>query len=101
MVNPPVSSLPHHQVVQEYNSNPNVHGILVQLPLPKHINEKVILDAVSIEKDVDGFHPTNIGCLGMRGREPLFVPCTPMVSGDAECTAGSSGHLQYLITQDY
>ncbi|GAX79719.1 hypothetical protein CEUSTIGMA_g7160.t1 [Chlamydomonas eustigma] len=66
------------KVVQEYNSNPNVHGILVQLPLPKHINERRILDAVSIEKDVDGFHPTNIGCLGMRGREPLFVPCTPM-----------------------
>jgi 5,10-methylene-tetrahydrofolate dehydrogenase/methenyl tetrahydrofolate cyclohydrolase len=54
-----------------------VHGILVQLPLPKHINEQKILDAISIEKDVDGFHPINIGCLAMRGRDPLYVPCTP------------------------
>ena len=67
-------------MVEDYNKDPNVHGILVQLPLPKHINEKRILDAISLEKDVDGFHPQNIGCLGMRGREPLFVPCTPMVS---------------------
>lgn len=54
-----------------------MHGILVQLPLPKHINEQKILDAISIEKDVDGFHPINIGCLAMRGRDPLYVPCTP------------------------
>mmetsp|Transcript_15525 Transcript_15525/g.33697 ORF Transcript_15525/g.33697 Transcript_15525/m.33697 type:complete len:335 (+) Transcript_15525:69-1073(+) len=65
------------KVVQGYNADPQVHGILVQLPLPKHINEKTILDAISIEKDVDGFHPQNIGCLAMRGRDPLFVPCTP------------------------
>ena len=68
------------QVVQAYNNDPKVHGILVQLPLPKHINERRILDAISIEKDVDGFHPANIGCLGMRGRDPLFVPCTPKVN---------------------
>lgn len=49
----------------------------MQLPLPKHINEQKILDAISIEKDVDGFHPINIGCLAMRGRDPLYVPCTP------------------------
>lgn len=66
------------KVVEAYNADPKVHGILVQLPLPKHINERRILDAISLEKDVDGFHPTNIGCLAMRGREPLFVPCTPM-----------------------
>lgn len=42
------------QVVADYNANPDVHGILVQLPLPKHINEQRILDAISIEKDVDG-----------------------------------------------
>jgi 5,10-methylene-tetrahydrofolate dehydrogenase/methenyl tetrahydrofolate cyclohydrolase len=115
------------QVVADFNANPAVHGILVQLPLPKHISEQRILDAISIEKDVDGarssaakacaaaaaapaavaaaaaapvgaapsggaggtvdslaawpppagFHPTNIGCLAMRGREPLFVSCTP------------------------
>lgn len=65
------------EVVASYNANPEVHGILVQLPLPQHINEQKILDAISIEKDVDGFHPINIGCLAMRGRDPLYVPCTP------------------------
>ena len=68
------------QVVQGFNADPAVHGILVQLPLPKHINEQRILDAVSFEKDVDGFHPQNIGCLAMRTRDPLFICCTPKVS---------------------
>eukprot|EP01025_Chloroclados_australasicus_P049836 TRINITY_DN5697_c0_g2_i1.p1 TRINITY_DN5697_c0_g2~~TRINITY_DN5697_c0_g2_i1.p1 ORF type:complete len:346 (+),score=43.96 TRINITY_DN5697_c0_g2_i1:55-1038(+) len=65
------------KVVQDYNSREEVNGILVQLPLPAHINEQKILDAISLEKDVDGFHPQNIGCLAMRGREPLYTPCTP------------------------
>lgn len=65
------------QVVEDFNANPDVHGILVQLPLPKHIEEKAILDAISLEKDVDGFHPFNIGSLALRGRDPLFVSCTP------------------------
>ncbi|KAL4428136.1 hypothetical protein ABPG75_002225 [Micractinium tetrahymenae] len=65
------------KVVADYNADPAVHGILVQLPLPKHIDEQRVLDAISIEKDVDGFHPLNIGALAMRGRDPLFVPCTP------------------------
>lgn len=65
------------KVVEELNANPEVHGILVQLPLPSHINEERILNAISIEKDVDGFHPLNIGKLSMKGRTPLFVPCTP------------------------
>lgn len=56
-----------------------VTGILVQLPLPKHINEEKILSEISLEKDVDGFHPLNIGKLSMKGRDPLFVPCTPKV----------------------
>lgn len=60
-----------------FNDDPSVHGILVQLPLPSHMNEQNILNAVNIEKDVDGFHPLNIGRLAMRGRDPLFVPCTP------------------------
>lgn len=63
--------------ITRFNEDPSVHGILVQLPLPSHMNEEKILNAVGIEKDVDGFHPLNIGRLGMRGREPLFVPCTP------------------------
>jgi len=65
------------KVVRELNDNPEVHGILVQLPLPDHIDEEEVLAAISIEKDVDGFHPLNIGRLSMKRREPLFVPCTP------------------------
>lgn len=64
-------------LVRELNANPAVHGILVQLPLPKHLDEEAILAAISLEKDVDGFHPVNIGRLVMKGRKPLFVPCTP------------------------
>ena len=66
------------KVVKAYNEDPNIHGILVQLPMPKHINEERVLREVSYEKDVDGFHPLNIGALSQRGREePRFVPCTP------------------------
>lgn len=64
-------------VVQELNANPEVDGILVQLPLPKQIDEEAILAAIDIRKDVDGFHPLNIGRLAMKGRAPLFIPCTP------------------------
>ncbi|BAS92306.1 bifunctional protein FolD 2 [Oryza sativa Japonica Group] len=63
--------------VHRLNADPAVHGILVQLPLPKHINEEKILNEISLEKDVDGFHPLNIGKLAMKGRDPLFLPCTP------------------------
>ncbi|XP_068338026.1 bifunctional protein FolD 2-like [Pyrus communis] len=63
--------------VHELNATSDVHGILVQLPLPNHINEEKVLSEISIEKDVDGFHPLNIGKLAMKGREPLFLPCTP------------------------
>ncbi|CAI9770224.1 unnamed protein product [Fraxinus pennsylvanica] len=63
--------------ISDFNDDPSVHGILVQLPLPSHMNEQNVLNAVCIEKDVDGFHPLNIGRLAMRDREPLFVPCTP------------------------
>ncbi|KAM7472175.1 hypothetical protein LguiA_010358 [Lonicera macranthoides] len=63
--------------ISNFNDDPSVHGILIQLPLPSHMNEQNVLNAVCIEKDVDGFHPLNIGRLAMRGREPLFVPCTP------------------------
>ena len=64
-------------LIHKLSADPKVHGILVQLPLPKHINEELILGAVDINKDVDGFHPINVGKLGMKGREPLFAPCTP------------------------
>lgn len=64
-------------LVKELNNDPKVHGILVQLPLPAGLDEEAVLRAISIEKDVDGFHPINIGRLAQKGREPLFVPCTP------------------------
>lgn len=65
------------KVVRDLNANPDVHGILVQLPLPNHIDDEEILGAISLAKDVDGFHPLNIGRLSMKRREPLYVPCTP------------------------
>jgi methylenetetrahydrofolate dehydrogenase (NADP+)/methenyltetrahydrofolate cyclohydrolase len=61
--------------IKELNENPDIHGILVQLPLPGHINEKVIIETISPKKDVDGFHPINIGRM-MTGQD-AFVPCTP------------------------
>jgi len=64
-------------LVAELNANPEVNGILVQLPLPDHIDEEAILNTIDLEKDVDGFHPVNIGRLAMKGRNPLFAPCTP------------------------
>jgi 5,10-methylene-tetrahydrofolate dehydrogenase/methenyl tetrahydrofolate cyclohydrolase len=65
------------KLVQTLNADPKVNGILVQLPLPKGLDEERVLNAVSLEKDVDGFHPINIGRLAQKGRDPLFVPCTP------------------------
>ncbi len=64
-------------LVRELNADPGVNGILVQLPLPKHLDEEAVLGSIDLEKDVDGFHPVNIGRLAMKGRDPLFVPCTP------------------------
>ncbi len=63
--------------VQAMNDDPRVHGILVQLPLPPQVDEQTILSLVSLDKDVDGFHPLNIGALAMKGRDPLFTPATP------------------------
>ncbi|CAH9061781.1 unnamed protein product [Cuscuta europaea] len=59
------------------NEDPSVHGILVQLPLPQNLDNEKILNMLSIEKDVDGFHPQNMGNLAIQGKEPLFIPCTP------------------------
>ena len=64
-------------LVRELNADPRISGILVQLPLPTGLDEESVLNLVSIEKDVDGFHPLNIGRLAQKGRDPLFVPCTP------------------------
>jgi methylenetetrahydrofolate dehydrogenase (NADP+)/methenyltetrahydrofolate cyclohydrolase len=64
----------HH--ISILNKDPNVDGILVQLPLPKHISEKKIINLISQSKDVDGFHPENFGKLFMG--DPKFIPCTPL-----------------------
>jgi methylenetetrahydrofolate dehydrogenase (NADP+)/methenyltetrahydrofolate cyclohydrolase len=64
-------------LVRKLNADQAINGILVQLPLPDHLDEEAILSAISLEKDVDGFHPINIGRLAMKGRQPLFAPCTP------------------------
>ncbi|KAL9619522.1 MAG: hypothetical protein Q9160_005885 [Pyrenula sp. 1 TL-2023] len=63
--------------ITKFNNDPDIHGILVQLPLPDHISEANITAAVANEKDVDGFGTTNIGELAKRGGKPLFIPCTP------------------------
>ncbi len=63
------------QIIHDYNLDSSIHGILVQLPLPQHINDKKIILEISPDKDVDGFHPMNTGHL-WSGR-PLMVPCTP------------------------
>jgi len=62
-------------IIEKYNKDEKIHGILVQLPLPKHINEAKILYAIDPDKDVDGFHPVNVGKM-MLG-EQCFLPCTP------------------------
>ena len=64
-------------LVRKLNADPAVNGILVQLPLPRHLDEEKVLSAIDLNKDVDGFHPVNIGRLAQKGREPVFVPCTP------------------------
>jgi len=65
-------------LIEQLNADPKVHGILVQLPLPDGIDEEAVLAKVRLDKDVDGFHPINIGRLAQKGRDPEFVPATPM-----------------------
>ncbi|MBP5987606.1 MAG: bifunctional methylenetetrahydrofolate dehydrogenase/methenyltetrahydrofolate cyclohydrolase FolD [Azonexus sp.] len=61
--------------IAELNADPNIHGILVQLPLPKHFDEEAVLEAIAADKDVDGFHAENVGALAQGN--PRFIPCTP------------------------
>lgn len=73
------SSTPHEEllgVVQGLNADPEIHGILVQLPLPDQIDEDEIIEAIDPSKDVDGFHPVNVGRLAI-GDEDILAPCTP------------------------
>jgi methylenetetrahydrofolate dehydrogenase (NADP+)/methenyltetrahydrofolate cyclohydrolase len=63
-------------LIERLNSDPTIDGILVQVPLPEHIDERAVIEAISPEKDVDGFHPYNVGRLALR--HPLMRPCTPL-----------------------
>ena len=67
------------KIVDNLNKQNNVNGILVQLPLPKHINEQLVLDSIHPDKDADGFHPLNVGKLSIASHndENLLIPCTP------------------------
>ena len=64
-------------VIAGLNSDPEIHGILIQLPLPRHIDERVVLSCIDPHKDVDGFHPMNVGSLSL-GRTDAVAPCTPV-----------------------
>ena len=63
------------ELIEKINNDPNFHGILVQLPLPKHIDSKSVINSIHPRKDVDGFHPENAGLLSIG--TPRFIPCTP------------------------
>ena len=63
--------------IEKYNKDDSINGILVQLPLPAHIDEKKVIYAIDPDKDVDGFHPVNVGRLVVGGKEAVFPPCTP------------------------
>ena len=64
-------------LIKKCNENPNIHGILVQQPLPAHLSEQKVLEAIDPRKDVDGFHPLNIG-KALLGQEDGFLSCTPL-----------------------
>ena len=64
-------------VVEALNADPAVDGILVQLPLPRHVDEKTVLGCISLAKDADGLHPLNVGALALKGHAPHAVACTP------------------------
>ena len=75
-------------LVHALNADPAVHGILVQLPLPKHIDSARVLESIAPEKDVDGFHPINVGLLSIGDTRRALIPCTPagaMILIDKAC----------------
>ena len=81
--------------VMELNNDPRVHGILVQLPLPPHLDERAIILALDPDKDVDGLHPVNMGRL-MQG-QPVFVPCTPGGIQQLLLRSGNSPEGKHLV----
>ncbi|TET87763.1 MAG: bifunctional 5,10-methylene-tetrahydrofolate dehydrogenase/5,10-methylene-tetrahydrofolate cyclohydrolase [Dehalococcoidia bacterium] len=81
--------------IEELNKDPLVDGILVQLPLPKHINTDRVLNAINPEKDVDGFHPINVGKLLIG--EPYFMPCTPHGAVELMVRSGNSPEGKHVV----
>jgi len=81
--------------IEELNKDPLVDGILVQLPLPKHINTDRVLNAINPEKDVDGFHPINVG--KMLIGEPYFMPCTPHGAVELMVRSGNSPEGKHVV----
>ncbi len=76
------------ELIKKYNKDDSINGILVQLPLPDHIDEKKVINAIDPDKDVDGFHPVNVGRLMIGGDEVLFPPCTPAAIQEMILRAG-------------
>jgi len=83
------------QTVDELNKDPKFHGILVQLPLPKHISTDKVISYISAEKDVDGFHPVNVG-KALRG-EPCPLPCTPHGVQELLIRSGNSPEGKHVV----
>ena len=83
------------KLIDDLNANPRIHGILVQLPLPDHIDETKILDRISPEKDVDGFHPVNVG--KMLIGDPGFLPCTPHGVQELLIRSGNSPEGKHVV----
>ncbi|MFW0859810.1 MAG: bifunctional 5,10-methylenetetrahydrofolate dehydrogenase/5,10-methenyltetrahydrofolate cyclohydrolase [Dehalococcoidia bacterium] len=81
--------------VEELNNDPEVHGILVQLPLPKHIDSDKVLNTIDPQKDVDGFHPVNVGRLLIG--EPYFMPCTPHGVQELLIRSGNSPEGKHVV----
>lgn len=81
--------------IDEWNRNPSIHGILVQLPLPRQIDEQKVIERISPEKDVDGFHPYNVGRM-MIGA-PLFLPCTPAGIQQLLLRSGTSTEGKHVV----
>lgn len=81
--------------VEQLNEDPKCHGILVQLPLPKHIDSDKILNAIDPKKDVDGFHPVNVGKLLIG--EPYFMPCTPHGVQELLIRSGNSPEGKHVV----
>ena len=75
-------------LIDQYNNDDTIHGVLVQLPLPDHIDEKKVINAIDPDKDVDGFHPVNVGRLMIGGDEVKFPPCTPAAIQEMIIRAG-------------